>query len=687
MTGPHLGPYRNSTDTLDNCYSAFRIGRRAMMYRYVLRYQPSPTAVLARRGITLLPLLDRFSSQWLTGTKRDMGNEQGKRDMETLAQDQATNTQVRALPDLGTLSEVERNELFRRRALLGELADKVRVSNAILARRAQEVGVSSRTLRRFHTRYRRYGLMGLVSGTSSRAARASQGERGGKGGNGRKGTHYTISRHMVEVVESLRLTHRDAPIRYIHELTSQHASVTSEKAPSMFQVRSICAQIPAAVRLLADAREGEFRNRYRITYPIRHDPHRIVWQVDHKAPLHVLVKDLRAPSHRTASGEVRPFLTLVVDSASRLIMTGLFSYDAPTRFTVAAAIRDAILTNERKPFGGVPDEIWIDNGKDLIARHVYQLAEGLGIKLVPGPPHQPQIRGIVERLHETLDTRLWSTLPGYVGPNAVRRNPKAKAGLTIAQLDEHFRVFVERYHQEVHSETEQTPLAFWQEHATPLPVDKHLLRLLDVLLKEPANRRVLKEGIKYAGERYWHPELALFVGEDVVVRAAPCYTAPDEIEVFFEGQWRCTAFAFTSHKGQSLERQVVVEAQRRQRAYARSRIKAAREMLQSASSTTLTTSSISTTSTTLSGLPPLPALPATSPSTASTASTPNQQGRRQATFAIEALDTLDALNMSPTLPADPAASAASAAHQPDLFDFLVAQQAEQAQEPDHNNWK
>jgi len=127
----------------------------------------------------------------------------------------------------------------------------------------------------------------------------------------------------------------------------------------------------------ADGREGEFRNRYRLTYPIRHDPHRVVWQIDHKAPLHILVRDLRATSHRTASGEVRPFLTLVVDSASRLMMAGLLSYDEPNRFTVAAAIRDAMLggltneTGEDKPFGGlpiggVPDEIGIDNGKDLI---------------------------------------------------------------------------------------------------------------------------------------------------------------------------------------------------------------------------------------------------------------------------------------------------------------------------------
>lgn len=162
-----------------------------------------------------------------------------------------------------------------------------------------------------------------------------------------------------------------------------------------------------------------------------------------------------------------------------------------------------------------------------------------------------------------------------------------------------------------------------------------------MLLKEPATRRVLKEGIKYAGERYWHPELSVLVGEDVLVRAAPHYTAPEEIEVFSEGRWRCTAFAFTSPQGQALERQVVVEAQRRQRAQARSRIKSARdvlEMLQTGSHSPLTSS----------------------------ASMPKQVSKRQPTYELNA----------PDIP--------PATHQPDLFDFLVAQQADHS---DRNNSK
>ena len=282
----------------------------------------------------------------------------------------------RKAPDLGALSEAQRDEVFRRHTLLGALAEQEHIPNACLQERAEAVGVSLRTLRDYHTRFRREGLAGLAPRRRIDT-----------------GTPHLLSTEMVQIIEGLRLTHRDSSVRFIHELTCQHA-LTGERAPGLWQVRSICAQIPAPVRLLADGREEEFRNRYRLTYPITHDPHRIVWQIDHKAPLHVLVRDLRASSHRTRSGEVRPYLTLVIDSASRLVMAGLFSYDPPDRFLVAAAIRAGMLTNQDKPFGGVPDEIWVDNGKDLIAAHVQHLVAGLGSTLLPGPPHYPELRGL-----------------------------------------------------------------------------------------------------------------------------------------------------------------------------------------------------------------------------------------------------------------------------------------------------
>ena len=99
--------------------------------------------------------------------------------------------------------------------------------------------------------------------------------------------------------------------------------------------------------------------------------------------------------------------------------------------------------------------------------------------------------------------------------------------------------------------------------------------------------------------------------------------APDELEVYFEEQWRCTAFALDSAKGQALPRSVVRDAQRQQRSEARRLITKAQEVMKEA------------------------------PASQSTSRLP----RRRAA-------------PTPDLPA----SVSRSVRPPDLFDFLVAQQ-------------
>ena len=122
---------------------------------------------------------------------------------------------LRVRPDLGALSEAQRDELFSRRALLGELAEQEHVSNAVLAKRAEAVGVSLRTLRDYHTRFQRDGLAGLAPR-----------------GRADKGKHHRVSTQMVQTVENLRLTHRDAAVRFVHELACQHAASTGKPPPA-----------------------------------------------------------------------------------------------------------------------------------------------------------------------------------------------------------------------------------------------------------------------------------------------------------------------------------------------------------------------------------------------------------------------------------------------------------------------
>jgi len=462
---------------------------------------------------------------------------------------------------LATLDESALEEVYRRRAILGDLADQPQVTNAQVEARARATGVSTRTIWNYLRDYRQHGLAGLAPLQRSDI-----------------GQYHGLNERVVQLVMGIRLSRRDWSVRAVYEEACRKARLLNEPEPSEWQVRRICDSIPEPVRLLADGREDEFRNQYRFTCRMRFDGTRIVYQIDH-TQIDVLVVDRRDPKYRTTSGEIRPWLTTVLDSSSRIVMAGRFGYDRPDRFTVAAAIRDALLVSDEKPYGGVPDEIWVDRGKELVSQHVQQLADELGIMLQPCAPHQPQLRGIGERFFGTVNTRLWSTLPGYVASNVVERNPNAKAELTLAELVDRFWAFIGQYHHEVHSETGQTPLTYWLEHCFAEPVDP---RRLDMLLKEAANRRVRKVGIEYETRVYWHTELAVLVGEDVLVRAEPHYAAPDEIEVFHRGHWVCTAFATDSEAGRSVTRQEISAAQREQRSAARQVIAGARAALQDA---------------------------------------------------------------------------------------------------------
>jgi Mu transposase, C-terminal len=90
-------------------------------------------------------------------------------------------------------------------------------------------------------------------------------------------------------------------------------------------------------------------------------------------------------------------------------------------------------------------------------------------------------------------------------------------------------------------------------------------------------RKVVKTGIKYQRRLYWHAALGGLVGQEVLVRSAPTYAAPDDIEIFHRKLWICTAFATDSATGMAVTAKDVRDAQHTQREEARQRIHEARE--------------------------------------------------------------------------------------------------------------
>jgi putative transposase len=470
---------------------------------------------------------------------------------------------------MGTLDDAAFAEIDRRYQLLGEELIKLvrtqgKASRQAVRERASEMGCSEKRLWNYLADYREFGLQGLAPRERSD-----------------KGRSHIISPRMRNVIKGLLLPRRKRlSINRVHAEACKRARALGEPEPSKWQVRAISASISKSDKLLAEGREKDFKSKYAITYSLAFleewNP-QIIFEIDH-TQIDVLAKDIRPPKYRTKSGEIRPWLTLCLERRSRLIMAAIFSYDRPDQYTVAAAIRAAILVTDDKPYGGLPDVILVDNGKELLSHHIQHITQGLHIMLKPCIRHQPQQKGKVERMFGTLNTRLWSDEPGYVDSNVQKRNPHAKAELTIAQLEKKLQAFIAQYNNEVHSQLRgRTPLEYWHERCFADPIDD---RDLDPLLMKRKTCKVQKPGINYLKRLYWHRALADFIGKQVQVRSAPNYAPPDDIEVFDDTIWICTAFAIDSEVGKAITAKEVRDAQRDQRELARERIREAREAVE-----------------------------------------------------------------------------------------------------------
>lgn len=462
----------------------------------------------------------------------------------------ARNKQKQAPPrDYSTLDEPALATIEKRLNALGTLRESKSVSSSDVLARAKETGVSERTLWDWLSRYREHGRIGLAPRQRSD-----------------KDSLHGVSERIEKLIIAVRLSYRDATHRKVFKEVGRRAQFLGEKAPSMAQVRRVVANISEPVKLIADGRKREFNNSYRSSCHIRFD--KIVYQIDHtKADL--LLRDIRRRFARTDSEETRGFLTVCIESNSRRVLAFRFGYDQPNSHNVVSVIRDAILV------GGIPDEIWVDFGEDLISDHVRQFLKELDIEIVP--TIIPQHKGRVERIFKTFNSQHWAEQDGYTHSNVVERNDTVVARQVISEAERSFAKYVdEEYHQAIHSSIDMSPMEYWSKNCFAEPCDP---RLLDEFLGKPEYRSVGKIGIQYNARLYWHSDLNSLVKEQVMIRSDPSYYAPDTIEVYYNGYWLCQAIAIDSEAGLKITGYDVSAAQRRMRQNLREQIDPQRKLL------------------------------------------------------------------------------------------------------------
>jgi len=293
-------------------------------------------------------------------------------------------------------------------------------------------------------------------------------------------------------------------------------------APSLKAVR---ARVSAhSLRERVKAREGAAAagNRFRqVNLGLRTERPLQVVQIDHTKVDVMLVNDVT----RACIG--RPWLTLVLDVHTRVVLGFYLSLDAPSAAAAALAIAQAVLPKKEWlrdrgidllwPAHGLPEIIHVDNGREFHSRAFERGCQQYGIRIEYRPAATPRFGGHIERLMGTLMGRVHA-LPGSTSSNVAARgayDAEAKAILTFREFERILALEVlGPYHNEVHSALGTTPAAAWvdgsRNGAPRDPADTATL-LLDFLPFE--ERIVRRDGVRLFNIFYQDGALAHLVDQ------------------------------------------------------------------------------------------------------------------------------------------------------------------------------
>lgn len=230
----------------------------------------------------------------------------------------------------------------------------------------------------------------------------------------------------------------------------------------------------------------------------------------------------------------RPWLSVAIDVATRVVLGFYLSMDPPSAVSVGLCIAHAALPKPEDardpglwPMFGKMKLIHVDNGRDLVSAAIQRGCEEHGIALDTRPIGKSYYGGHIERLMGTL-MKIVHGLPGTTFSNVKEKgdyDSERKATLTLMELHEWMLQKIGRiYHTRVHRILGVAPLVAWErawrseEGQVMLPplIARQAEFRLDFLPFQ--HRRIQRTGIQLWQSRYWSEPLSCVVHPDRVVQ-------------------------------------------------------------------------------------------------------------------------------------------------------------------------
>lgn len=327
--------------------------------------------------------------------------------------------------------------------------------------------LSERQIFRLYKEYRKKGFEGLKPSR-----------------NKNYGTHPNISNELLN---------------YILSLKKEGSYRSAQKIITMLEISKT-----AQVALLSTRTVNRILNQYGYTREALSKESRVYVKHEKEEINQMWISDVMDGFYIDFDGNTKKMCYLIgfEDDCSRVVTHAQFYFDG-TLPKLEDTLKKAILKH------GVPEKIYVDNGKIYVSDHFRLVCAKLGIKLIHSMPYSPCGKGKKERIWKTVQDSFM---------NEVR----ARGVKDISELNEFFFAWLKfEYHDKKHSSLDMTPLQRWdisikngqkQKYVNPLDMD-------DIFLYED-ERTISKYGvISFEGNTYEAP--GSLVSKKVVVKFDP----------------------------------------------------------------------------------------------------------------------------------------------------------------------
>lgn len=247
----------------------------------------------------------------------------------------------------------------------------------------------------------------------------------------------------------------------------------------------------------------------------------------------------------------RPVIYFVIDTFSRMIAGMYVGLEGPSWMGAMMALANAAsdkvaycaeysidITEDEWPCRHIPNTILADRG-EMESKSVETLINTLNIRVDNAPAYRADMKGIVEQLFHTVNTKTTMLLPGYVKPDMMKRGGKdyrLDAKLDIRQFTkvmihcvlnhnrEHYMEGYVRSERMIADEVKPIPLELWNWGITnysgilrTVPEDT-----IKLCLMPTDTARVTEKGIKYKN-LYYISDRAIIEGWFEKARAKGSY--------------------------------------------------------------------------------------------------------------------------------------------------------------------